>query len=444
MTKLHFISLGCPKNLVDSEVMLGQLVHAGFVLTENPSDAEAIVINTCAFIEDARKEAIDTILEMTEFKKKGRCRLIAVAGCLPQRYKNEIKKLLPEVDIFIGAGEFHRIAGFMKDWESGQEVHVGKPTYIYDHESPRIHITPSHVAYLKIAEGCFHPCSFCAVPKIRGAYRSRSIESIVEEARGMLDRGVCELNLIGQDTTAFGRDTGENITELLERLSDIGGEKWIRLFYAYPHDFPEELIRVMWYHPDICKYLDIPIQHISDRILKSMKRKGTGREIRSLIEKLRRELPEVSLRTSLIVGFPGETDEEFDELLDFVCEMRFEHMGVFVFSPEEGTQASKLRPQVPRKIAQERRREIMDVQRELSLGNNQRMVGRQLTVLAEGYSPETNFLYQGRHEGQAPEIDGLVYINDDPFGVLKSGAGKFVEAVITEAHDYDLVGRVVG
>lgn len=444
MITTHFISLGCPKNLVDSEIMLGFMVESGFVLTDDPAKAEVIVINTCAFIEDAKKEAIQTILEMAEFKKIGKCRLLVVAGCLPQRYKEDLAKRLPEVDVFIGAGDFHRISDIIENWDRAQELHIGKPEYIYSHKTPRMHITPLHVAYVKIAEGCFHPCSFCVVPKIRGKFRSRPMKSIVEEAKGLLLRGVKELNIIAQDTTSYGKDIGENIGILLEEISQLPGEKWIRLLYAYPHEFPDSLIKAIRHNFDICRYLDIPIQHINDRILKSMKRKGNGREVRELIERLRREIPEISIRTSLIVGYPGETQEEFDELLDFVCEMRFEHLGVFTFSPEKGTPAAALKKRVPIGTAEQRRREMMAVQRELSLGNNRKYLGQVLKILVEGYSEESASLMVARHEGQAPEVDGLVYINYvPPDRTADSLIGQFAEVEITDTHEYDLVGRII-
>lgn len=440
MVKLHFISLGCPKNLVDSEVMLGCLAKDGFAFTDDPSAAEVIVVNTCAFIEDAKKEAIDTVLEMGEHKKAGTCRLLVVAGCLPQRYEKELASLLPEVDIFIGAGEFPRIAKIIEDWRGEQGVHVAQPAYIYDHESPRIHATPSHVAYIKIAEGCFHPCSFCAVPKIRGKFRSRPMKSIIEEARGMIERGVREIDIIAQDTTAYGRDIGEDFVALLEHLAMLKGKKWLRLLYAHPHKFPRGIIDAMREYADICRYLDIPIQHIDDRILKHMGREGKGKDIRNLIELARREVPDVSLRTSLIVGFPGETQKEYDELLDFVCETRFDHLGVFVFSPEEGTKAARLKGRIPHDIAEARRHEIMDVQREISLGNNWKHVGRRLRVLVERKieGRESSFLFQCRHEGQAPDVDGVVYIDEGHADI-----GEFANVVITDALEYDLVGRVV-
>ena len=438
MTQLHFVSLGCPKNLVDSEVMLGQLLAQGFVLTDDPVSADVIVVNTCAFIEDAKKEAVDTILEMAEHKKKGKCHLLVVAGCLPQRYRDELVKLMPEVDIFIGAGEFNRIATLIASKTKGQQIHVAKPEYIYDHETPRLHTTPRHVGYLKIAEGCFHPCSFCIIPKLRGRFRSRPLDSIVEEARGMLERGVREINVIAQDVTAYGRDLGVDLAMLLDHLAGLSGQKWVRLLYTYPHNFPEGVIHTMKAHTDICRYLDLPIQHISDRILKSMRREGDGIQIRRLIDRLRREVPDVSLRTTLIVGYPGETQGDFDELIDFVCEMRFDHLGVFVYSPEEGTAAARLRGRVPSDVAEGRRHEIMEVQREISYDHNIRLVGNSLKVLVEGVSEESEFLLKGRHEGQAPDIDGVVYINEG-----RAEAGEFAIVEITDAHEYDLVGKIV-
>ncbi|MFH1830933.1 MAG: 30S ribosomal protein S12 methylthiotransferase RimO, partial [Pseudomonadota bacterium] len=337
MTSLHFVSLGCPKNLVDSEVMLGLLLREGFSLIADPKDAEVIVVNTCAFIEDAKKEAIDTILDMSQHKSEGKCRMLVVAGCLPQRYSGEVHKLFPEVDLFVGAGEFMRIVELIKEWQGVQSLHVGRPQFLYDHETPRVQATPSHSAYIKIAEGCFHPCSFCIIPKIRGRLRSRALESVIHEAQTMLDRGVLELNLVAQDTTAYGKDIGSNLATLLSSLALLPHEKWIRFLYAYPDEFPENVIDVMRDYPHICKYVDIPIQHINNRVLTDMRRKGNGREIKELIERLRMKIPEVVLRTSLIVGFPGETDKEFEELLDFVRETKFDNLGAFTFSPEEGT-----------------------------------------------------------------------------------------------------------
>lgn len=437
MTLLHFISLGCPKNLVDSEVMLGHLVASGFSLTNDAAKAEIIVINTCAFIEDAKKEAIDTILEMSGYKKNGQCKLLIVAGCLPQRYSKEISKLLPEVDIFVGAGEFPQISKFILNWNKKRSVYVGPPVYLYDHASPRISATLPHMAYIKIAEGCFHPCSFCIVPKIRGKFRSRRPDSIVKEAQDMISRGVRELNIIAQDTTAYGRDIKTGLASLLCRLAELDGEKWLRILYAYPHNFPDAVIEAMKTHRDICRYLDIPIQHISDNVLKAMHRKGNSAEIRELIERLRSEISGIALRTSLIVGFPGERDKDFQELLDFVREAEFEHLGVFIYSPEEGTKAAGLKGRVPFKVAEERKHEIMSVQKKISLRKNRSFVGKKIRVLVEGPSPETPLLIAARHEGQAPDIDGVVYINE---GAVR--AGDFATVEITDAHEYDLVGKI--
>jgi len=437
--KLHFISLGCPKNLVDSEVMLAQLVGEGYELIDDPKLADVITVNTCAFVEDAKKEAIDTILQMVEFKKEGSCKLLIVTGCLPQRYESELVDLIPEVDIFVGTGEFHRIADLIKQWTGEQRVEVARPEYIYDHTTPRLHTGSKHVAYLKIAEGCFHPCSFCIIPKLRGAFRSRPMESIIDEARMMIEGGVREINLIAQDTTAYGRDIGVNLQALLTRLEDLPGRRWFRLLYAYPHGFPDSVIEAIGIHPDICSYVDLPIQHISDGVLARMGREGEGAEIRSLIQSLRRHVPDISLRTTLIVGFPGETDEEYHELVDFICETKFDHLGVFTFSPEEGTKAAQLTDQIPHDVAERRRAEIMDVQRDISLANKHEYLGQTLLALIDGSSSETDMLLEGRHRGQAPEIDGVIYINEG-----LAAAGDFTKVEITEAHEYDLVGRIVG
>jgi ribosomal protein S12 methylthiotransferase len=435
---VHFVALGCPKNLVDSEVMLGQLVREGFTLTDDPSEAGVIIVNTCAFIEDAKREAIDTILEMAREKEQGRCELLVVAGCLPQRYAKEAEALFPEVDLFVGAGEFPRIVEFLREERGGRGVRVARPTFLYDHETPRLSATPPHMAYIKIAEGCFHPCSFCVIPKIRGAYRSRDLRSVVEEARAMLARGVLELNLIAQDTTAYGRGTTSGLAALIRELGALPGEKWIRLLYAYPHAFPEGVIEAMRDAPGVCRYLDLPIQHLSDRVLRRMGRHGGAAEIRALVARLAAAIPGIWLRTSLIVGFPGETEEDFEELASFVAEGHFAHAGVFVFSPEEGTKAARLAKRVPAELAEERRQRLMEVQRRVAAKRNAALVGSRLRVLVEGPSEETPLLFAARHEGQAPEIDGVVYLNE---GAPRPGT--FAEVAIIEAHEYDVVGRVI-
>jgi len=438
MNSIHFISLGCPKNLVDSEVMLGLLAREGFAFVSNPEEADTIIVNTCAFIEDAKKEAIDTILEMAKFKKKGACRLLVVVGCLPQRYGKELASLLPEVDLFVGAGEFHRIVELVK--QSGREkIVINKPAFLYSHMTPRIATTPPHAAYIKIAEGCFHPCSFCVIPKIRGAYRSREIGSIVEEARGMLEQGVKEINLIAQDTTAYGRDLGShaNLEELLIRLANLEADKWIRLLYTYPHNFPKGILDVMKAYPDICPYLDIPIQHISNRILKSMNREGDAAEIHHLIDYLRAAVPHIFLRTSVIVGYPGETEEEFDELLDFISWAKFDHLGAFTYSAEEGTRAAQLKAQLPKDVMKARYHEIMSLQQEIAREKNRRHTGQVMQVLVEAKGRKGGYAFQARHIGQAPDIDGNTHING------KARVGEFALVKIRDFGAYDLAGDVI-
>lgn len=436
--RVHFVSLGCPKNLVDSEVMLGMLVSEGFALTGDPRLAEIIIVNTCAFIEDAKKEAIDVILSMAQHKREGDAEMLVVAGCLPQRYEREMEGLFPEVDLFVGAGEFPKIVEFIRDAGEGGRVRVGRPEYLYDHRSPRQQATPAHTTYIKIAEGCFHPCSFCIIPKLRGRFRSRDPESIVAEARGMLGRGVRELGLIAQDSTAYGRGREFDLPGLVERIAGLPGEKWIRIMYAYPHGFPMRLIDVMKEHREVCRYLDVPIQHISERVLGSMRRRGGAAEIRGLMDALRSELPDIALRTSLIVGYPGENQAEFAELYDFVRDSRFEHLGVFTFSPEEGTAAAKLEDRVPPEVAVERRDRIMELQQGIAREKNASLVGRRLKVLVDGPSEQSEHLIAARHEGQAPDIDGVVYINEG-----NPKVGEFTRVEITDSHVYDLVGRVV-
>lgn len=440
MKSICFISLGCPKNQVDSEVMLGGLVEEGYVLTDDPARAEIIIVNTCAFIEDARTEAVDTILEVAEHKKSGTCTMLVVAGCLPERYRDELAESMPEVDIFIGVNEIANLPQLIREHKGEQHLAVGGPHYLYDDLAPRVLTGRNHAAYIKIAEGCFHACSFCIIPRIRGSFRSRPMKSIIAEAEQLIKGGVKELNLIAQDTTAFGKDLkgDTTIAMLMDRVADLPGEKWVRLLYAYPHNFPDDLIDIMRDRSDIVRYLDLPIQHVSKRILESMRREGDAHELRKLIERVRYQLPDVVLRTSVIVGYPGETDREFEELLDFVCEIKFEHLGAFLYSPEEGTSAAKLQPQIPRPIAESRRDEIMCVQQEISRDKNQRKVGKVEYVLVDGPSEETEHLLVARHAGQAPDVDGVVYINEG-----SAAPGKFALVEITDAHEYDLIGRVL-
>ena len=432
------ISLGCPKNLVDSEVILGLLSKEGYPLTTDPSRADVLIVNTCSFIEEATKEAIETILHLSRFKREGRCRLLIVSGCLPQRYGKVLEEELPEVDLFVGTGAFQNLPKLLSQKQRGKSF-LSKSTFLYNDRTPRILSTPSFTAYLKIAEGCSNACTFCTVPKIRGRYRSRKLRSVLQEARRLADQGVQELILIAQDTTAYGRDLGggTSLGKLLEDLVKVEGLRWIRILYSYPTagNFPDGLLELMAREEKICPYLDLPIQHIDDEILKRMGRRSKGGEIRSLLAKMRAFLPEVSLRSSLIVGFPGEKKSQFKALLDFVEETRFDHLGAFKYSPEEGTPASRLPHPVPEGVKEERLRTLMEVQKKISLKKYQEIVGERRVVLVEGPQRERGIL-RGRLQTQAPEIDGSVLLNG------KARVGDCVEARITQALPYDLVAKI--
>lgn len=433
------VSLGCPKNLVDSEVILGLLVQAGYRLSTHPAEADILIINTCSFIREATEEAIDTILHYAQFKKQGRCRRLVVSGCLPQRYGRVLEAELPEVDLFVGTGDFQNLPSLLSRL-SGKKSFLSRPSFLYDEKTPRILSTPPYLAYLKIAEGCSRGCTFCTVPKIRGPYRSRTLRSIIEEARILADQGVQELILIAQDTTAYGEDlrNGTNLEELLRELTKLEGLRWIRILYSYPEAryFTERLLELMASEEKICPYLDLPVQHIDDQILRRMGRRTPSSEIRSLLERIRSFVPEVSLRTSLIVGFPGERDSQFQALLDFVREAQFDHLGAFVYSAEEGTPASRLPHPVEEHVKEERLRTLMELQKEISCEKAKSWVGRNVHVLVEAQQREGDFL-RGRLRGQAPEIDGHVLLQG------KAQPGDWVEALITEALPYDLVGKII-
>jgi ribosomal protein S12 methylthiotransferase len=432
------VSLGCPKNLVDSEVMLGLLSKEGYLLTTDPLTAEILIVNTCSFIEEATKEAIETILHLSGLKKEGRCRLLVVTGCLPQRYGEVLEKELPEVDLFVGTGAFQNLPKLLSQ-KTRRKSFLPKSTFLYNEKTPRILSTPPFIAYLKIAEGCSNPCTFCTVPKIRGRYRSRKIRSVLKEAQRLADHGVQELILIAQDTTAYGRDLKDETTleKLLKNLVKVEGLRWIRILYSYPKadHFTDGLLELMAQEEKICPYLDLPIQHIDDEILKQMGRRSKGAEIRSLLKKIRAFLREVSLRSSLMVGFPGEKESQFKALLDFVEEVQFDHLGAFKYSPEEGTPASRFPHPVPEGVKGERLRTLMEIQKKISLKKYQKIVGQTRPVLVEGPQRERGVL-QGRLQTQAPEIDGAVFL----YG--KAQPGNWVEARITEALPYDLVARV--
>jgi len=442
MAKVGFVSLGCPKNLVDSEVMLGLLKRHGHEITATPSEAEIIVVNTCGFIESAKQESIDTILEMAGQKVTGNCRRLVVAGCLVERYRHEILEEIPEVDAVIGTNQIPQILDVCSD-QMVREIPVnGQAPYLYTDLDPRVLTTPAYSAYVKIAEGCDHPCTFCVIPQMRGRFRSRPMESIVAEARRLVLGGAQELNLIGQDTTMYGWDFGnrQGLADLIRELGKIDGLPWIRSLYTYPNTLYPELLRAIAETPAACKYIDIPLQHVSGRVLKRMKRGGNRLSLQKLIERIRTAIPSVAIRTTMIVGFPGETDEDFRELLDFVSEIQFDRLGVFSYSDEEGSGAYELDEKVPDEVKDERRDGLMRLQTRISRRRNRDFLRKKHPVLIEGPSAESDLLWQGRLSTQAPEIDGVVYLNDGVDESVKPG--EIREVLITEVFDYDLVGTV--
>jgi ribosomal protein S12 methylthiotransferase len=434
---VHLLSLGCPKNLVDAEVMLGVLQRQGYTVVEEPERAEVIVVNTCSFIEPAKKESVDAILEAARFKEEGRCEKLVVAGCLSQRYPKELAASLPEVDHFLGTGEYQHIAEILA---SSERVAVGIPRYLADHEMPRVKSTgPS--AYLKVSEGCSNPCTFCIIPKLRGKHRSRTVASLVAEATALARDGVVELNLIAQDLTDYGSDLrdGTGLAHALDALEEVPGLRWIRLLYAYPRLLPDALFDRLARGGKVLPYLDIPVQHSSERMLTRMKRHHDRAFTRELLHELRRRVPGITLRTSLIVGFPGELEEDYQDLRDFVAEVKFERLGVFPYSHEEGTVAYEMDGRLPKKVIERRRRGIMAVQRKISRAANKALVGEVVLALVEGPSEESDLLLQARMASQAPGgIDGYAYINDG-----WARPGTIVRLEVTQAGDYDVVGRIV-
>lgn len=438
-TRVYMHTLGCPKNRVDSEVMLGTLAEAGYRLEPDPAKAEIIVVNTCGFIESAKVESVDAIVELADHKRSGRARKLVVAGCLVQRHAGELARALPEVDHFVGTGAYAEIARIVSDAQAKRLV-VPDPDFVHSAKTPRVNSLPSHTAYLKISEGCDNACAFCIIPKLRGPQRSRPVEDVVAEAEALAGQGTVELSLVAQDLTAYGYDLPgrPRLHDLLRALVRVDGIRWIRLHYAYPRDVPDALVEVVASEPKIVKYLDMPLQHSSDRLLRAMKRGRDSVFLRRLLARLRERIPGLALRTSLIVGLPGETERDFEGLLRFVEEQRFERLGVFEYSPEEGTPAAEMARQVPEPVKRERRARIMEAQQAISRAHQRALVGRRLEVLVEGASEETEHLLAGRHAQQAPEIDGLTYVND---GVAYPG--EIVTVEVTDASDYDLVGRVV-
>jgi len=442
--KFHIVSLGCPKNLVDSEVMAGILMRRGFRLTTDAREAGIIIINTCAFILPAKEEAIEAILTAATYKKTAACSRLIVAGCLPQRHGAELARAIPEVDLFIGTAEVPHIAehltGMATPRYDGPRVRTGRPDFLMHAGHPRRLMTPSYTAYLKIAEGCGNSCSYCIIPNLRGPARSRTPEDIVAEARKLVGRGVKELILIAQDTTAYGRDLPDrpSLTGLLRELAALEELVWIRLLYSHPAKITPELIRILNGDPKICPYLDMPIQHIDDEILGAMNRRGNGRKIRSLLKTLRAEGPDIALRTSLIVGFPGETKKKFSELMDFVRTARFDHLGVFPYYREEGTAAAALPARIPAAEKERRRELIMDAQADISGQLLRRRLDTVETVLIEGKSGQADYPFVGRTRRQAPEIDGITFVRGRGLR-----PGRFVSVRITAVTTYDLFGEVV-
>ena len=472
--KVGFVSLGCPKNLVDSEVMMGLLARAGAELSPRAEDADVIVVNTCSFIESAQQESVNTILEMTGHKTSGRAKKLVVAGCLVERFRDEIRSRIPEVDAVVGTGELHNILAatgiapapakaespfvvLSSRAEGDARAAQGRfsrgqwdgaiadlPNYLYDDETPRILATPKSTAYIKIAEGCDHPCTFCIIPQLRGQFRSRRFESVVAEAERLARGGVREITLIGQDTTCYGEDFGlkDGLALLLEKLAGIEDLRWIRFLYAYPNKITGRLLETIASSEKICSYMDVPLQHASATVLKRMKRGGGSDVFLKSIAKMRRAIPELTLRTSFIVGFPGETEKEFEELCEFAREAQFDWMGTFAYSDQKGADAYGLDKKVSPREIERRRKHLMAIQRQISKKKKKSLVGQEFDLLLEGTSEETDLLLEGRTPMHAPEIDGKVFVNDFPEDA-EPQPGEFYRCQITEAHDYDLVARIV-
>ena len=449
MKKVGFVSLGCPKNLVDSEVMMGQLAEAGYEITNNADEAETVVVNTCGFIESAKQESIDAILEATSLKAEGKAKRVVVAGCLVERYRDDLMKELPDVDAFIGTNEVTRIleaADETRNFRSLPLLPIGNKsaTYLYDFDTPRFRATDSHTAFIKIAEGCDRPCAFCSIPSMRGSFRSRRFGSIVEEARNLAKQGVKELVLIAQDSSRYGEDLNEvdALAALIRALGEIEEIEWVRVMYAYPTHISDAFLAAIAETPKAVKYLDMPLQHASRNVLKLMKRGGNRDSLERLITRVRERVPGIAIRTTFITGFPGETEEDFEELMTFVRNCRFDNVGVFTYSDEEGTPAFDLPNKVDPKIAKQRRSRLMKEQAKISKQINKAKIGNTYKVLFEGLSQESDLLFQGRLEGQTQEIDGYILINDMPEN-MRPEIGSIYDVRITEAHEYDLIGEIV-
>src|SRR6476469_1276404 len=439
MKKVGFISLGCPKNLVDSEVMMGQLKANGYELTADASQADTIVVNTCGFIDSAKQESIDTILEAAQLKTNGQAKRLIVAGCLVERYREELKTAIPEVDAFIGTNQINDILAVADpkvNTRSLPVVPIGNQsaTYLYDDSTPRVLATPSHYAFVKIAEGCDRPCAFCFIPQMRGHFRSRRFGSIIAEAHQLAEEGVKEIILVAQDSSRYGEDLGKQdaLARLLRELSHVDGIEWVRVMYTYPTHISDAFLDVLAEEPKAVKYLDMPLQHASPNVLKRMKRGGNRESLERLIERVRRRVPGIAVRTTFITGFPGETEADVDELMTFVKNVEFDRVGVFTYSDEEGTGAFELSDKVDPKIARQRRDRLMKEQAKIAKRKHQAMIGQTVRVMFEGESNESELLWQGRMETQAPDIDGCVLINDAPEG-FNPKVGEMVNVLLTEA-----------
>lgn len=446
-TKIGMLSLGCARNLVDAEVILGYLKEAGFTVSFEIAEADVAIVNTCCFIREAEEESIDVILKLCRLKEEGKISRIVVCGCLAQRYKRELLDELKEVDAFVGVGGINKVAplirhlvGVSSRVSGGQRAFFGKPEFLYTHRSPRVFFTPGHFAYIKISEGCSHRCSYCIIPGLRGKYRSRPMDSILKEGEALFSkRLVSEINLIGQDTTMYGRDlyAQNRIAELLAKLAGKAKGKWVRLLYAHPAHISCELIMAIKEEPSVCKYIDLPIQHISDKILEKMNRRTSRKQILPLIGRLRKEIPGIAIRTTLIVGFPGETDKQFRELLDFIRDAKFERLGLFKYSRQADTLAYDFGRQVPEKIKQSRYDEALSLQQDISTKINQGFLGRELRVLIDEQDAQDKGVFLGRSEGDAPEVDGCVYVHSRK----RLKTGDFVQVKIIDTLEYDLVGE---
>jgi len=440
--RVHFVSLGCPKNRVDSEVMVGQLQAGDYQLVDDPADAEILIVNTCSFIQPATEESVETVLGLAKYKEAGTAKKLVVTGCMVQRYGTALEGELPEVDAFLGTGEYHRLREVLEARDSAApKTHVDVPMYLPDELAPRVNSWSKASAYLKISEGCDHRCAFCIIPTLRGKLRSRSIPSLVAEARQLAEQGVVELNLVSQDSTAYGKDLAGNgdLGALAAALSEIDAVRWVRLHYAYPHGIPDSVLAQLAHNPKVVPYLDMPLQHASGPMLKAMRRGVTRAGQERILDRIRAAVPNVALRTTFIVGFPGETDADFAELVDFVQAQRFHHVGVFTYFQEDGTPAATLPDQVPEKVKKQRQRELMRVQKAISKQRLKALVGTDVSVLVEGTSAESDLVLRGRTAIQAPDVDGQVYIQRAPEDVR---VGQIRTLRVTRAGDYDLIGEI--